>query len=303
MTSSKSERAFEQRLRKGVMTVTQAKAELGDYEAFQTRRTTVLKEAIEFCQEKATQWLTPEIIEIPGEPKHVRWKREGGVMQRIELAPPHRILSLTRLDDLIQLAQGHFDATVSADRRMAVFFNHESIRLIFDTGTGYEWASVRLVPSKEYRFFRSRQTEPLISVEALRLALRVDLSKCFTNKELIDQVSKIEAYTKGDSSVEYGRGKESLGKSIHEAVASESNLPNEHQAFQVRCWANTDLDFRLTLDCVLDPNIKTLQWFLKPLEASYDDLIQSSLNVVESRLLEGLKDTGIPIYQGSWDNR
>jgi len=259
----------------------------------------MIKEAIEHVQKHAEGHIKPEFIRRPGDPPYVIFLRKGNEVERQEVTAPLRTVGLLRIDDLVAVATKHFDSRIT-QAETAVFFNVHQIELIFNTRNGYERARVSLVASKEHTFFTDRRSAPRIGVRELRGALRYNLADCFDNPALEDQISKLSITRHDAGNEEHGRGRESLGNEVMTEAQQEAGLPEAIQIFNVRRWANPDLDVRHPIKCVLDPDLETRQWLLVPNEASYAEYIRLSLEVIEQRLRAGLKDCGVPVYQGAF---
>jgi hypothetical protein len=259
----------------------------------------MLKELYDAVVNRTTEVTKGEFVKRPGDPPHVIHVRTAAGFTRQEVDPPVRQVALARLDDLISLAKKHFDSTLDP-ARMAVFFEDSMVQLIFDTITGYERATLHMAVSIEHRFFLNRIAGPSIPVKDLRRALRFDLTKCFDNELLIQQVSSLEITENGQTQVSAGRGSESLGKSVLSEARAAAGMPNERQTFNVRRYSNPDLDFRFPVECLLDPDTANAQWILAPRQDSFLKYCQDSLNVIEHRLRVGLEGMPIPIYQGSF---
>jgi hypothetical protein len=260
-----------------------------------------LRELVSFVREQAIKDLEPKFVGIPGGPPHVQFERTPTGLVPIKVEPHPRSIQLARITDLVELAKAPpKDLPGGWDGHAAIFLETERVTLVFDMRNRRERAHVELAFSDEMAFFQERCDAPAISIDNLRTAMRLVLTKCGISPVLIEQVSKLEINTQGSFAKQVGRGTESMGQSINQAVASAVTLPDERQTFQVRVYENEDLDIRFPLECILDPDAAHRQWILKPIADSMSELYRSTMDVIEvGRLRKELHETGIPIYRGS----
>jgi hypothetical protein len=261
----------------------------------------VIQEAIAHIEEQTRHALGVEVVHIPGQPAHVVYVRVGAELQRIVLDPAPRVIELETIADLIGLAKAHFDQDVREDGKMAVFYTDEQVVLIFNTSDGLETAWVRLIASEEYRFVRKQATEPTISVQDLRAALRYILRECQSPDAiglLAKQVSAVVFSTQDTGSINLDRKGESMGASIARQIENVAGLPDELQTFQIRRFANPDLTGRYQLTCILDPDHANRRFILKPTQSAILDLDHAAVKDVGQILHTGLDAARIPVFQG-----
>jgi hypothetical protein len=66
-------------------------------------------------------------------------------------------------------------------------------------------------------------------------------------------------------------------------------------------YKNADLDVRFGIQCALDPDAASRRWFLQPLDDSLIDFKQSNADLIRGRLEAGLKDAGVRVFQGAFE--
>lgn len=260
----------------------------------------MIAEGIKELRALADEARRPTLVQVPGDPPHVkRMAMPDGTLQTLDLDPPYRRITIERLEDLISMGLEHFDQRVKQDGRLICFYDDHSVQLLFDSENGREHASVLLESSEEHLWFLQRLASPLLEVRDLRHALRVTLRACHDDPRLVEQVSSLAFDGRETAGQTIGRGQESMGRSVLQEVQQPANLPEETQHFNVRRWINPDLGVRWRVDCVLDPDMNARRWFLRPIADSWAAYLQSSLDVVGSRLRDVFEDK-IPVYQGTW---
>lgn len=228
------------------------------------------------------------VITIPGESPHVvRLQLRDGSIDTIELKPPDRRIWMTSIDDLVDLAVQHFDASVKDNDRQLITFTQNEIVLHFDYTLGRECAYLPLTPTKEFTFFEScHRGNGQLEVKQLRTALRYDLRKCFDDPNLVAQVSSLSTTGLDNKQANADRGRESLGRQISAQVDNPDKMPDELQEFAVRRYSNPELDVRYQLQCILDPDAATSRWILKPIEDSYTAFIDKTMELVRTKLTQ-----------------
>ena len=268
------------------------------------RSKAVIKEAMQQVQEMAQKALRPEIKHLPGDPPHVvHITKPDGTLERVELTPGYRDLIISRIDDLIAIGKAHFDDKIKTKQRLLITYNKDRVTLIFDHSTGHEKAFIPLISSEEYKFFCERRNQPLIDVNDLRMALRIDLRKTYKDAKLIDQISKLDFNNLDRSSTSAERGRESMGRSIEQQVATPEDLPDPYQVFSIRKYTNPDLDVRFDLQCALDPDVNSRRWFLKPIEDSFIEFDSKVADLIGNKLRTEFKDSEVTVYEGTYSTR
>lgn len=261
----------------------------------------MIEQAMKFVQTLADSARKPHIVHVPDDPPHVSLLcMPDGTVQRLVAAPGARTVTLYRIEDLVSLANTHFDKDIDAAGKMAIFHDAHQAVLVFDTGTGRETAVVNLIESDESRFFGDRLKEPLVGVAELRRALRYVLPETQdpTDIELLEkQVGCLGTEQRNAAEQVSRRDRESLGVSVTMAVAEKKDMPRPEQRFNVRPFHNPDLPARFPVDCLLDPEPTTNKWLLWPLRSSWWQFLGESTAYVRREIVGTLKK-GIPVYTG-----
>lgn len=265
----------------------------------------MLKEAIEKIQALANRAHKPTVLHWPGDPPHINRLIHGdGTIERIEADPPTRTLKLKSIADLTALATDHFDPEIrKAPERQIVTFDTDSsyngvVRLWFDSKVMRETAYVMLEPTEEYSYFIQRKCTPLVEVPDLRDAMRFTIRRSFDNIRLIEQISKLDFENTDKGSVEAARGRASMSAAVHKQVQEPMNLPDEDQIFNVRRYANHDLDVRHRLDCVLEADPHTRRWRFQPTEDGLIAFEHAVHRHVRQVVQEGIGEAPIKLYHG-----
>lgn len=260
----------------------------------------MIEEAITKLVTLADEARNPKILKVEGDPPNLRRIiSPGGEVETIKLEPGYRTVHLQRIEDLVELGKKHFDPAVRGAGRMVCLYTHDAVELLFDSDNSRERACLRLEASDEHKFFDHSIESPLMSVQDLRHAMRITLRGCGIDKNLIEGVSRLAFDARDQQQVKIGRGAESMGKAITQEVQQPEELPDENQVFHLRRWINHDLNFRLPVCCVLDPDLASRRWFIQPIADSWARYEQDSLEVVGGRLHNAFEEI-IPVYQGVW---
>ena len=261
----------------------------------------MLQEAIAHVHELGKRGREPKFIDVPGAPPHHKYfVDKDGEVKEVRIPPGNRRMVVRRFDDLVKLAQSHFDDNVRNAGRTLVTYNAGGIWLTFNYENGREAAILPLKPTAEYLFFEGAMKEPYFEVDALRTTLRFDIRKTFQNNKLIEQVSKIVFEKNQSSGVELASGKESLGSSVLEQVDQTVDLPNVKQVFNVCRWWHPDFNFRMNLECVLEPEVRGRVWMLRPYTDAWAEFNIQTLKKVGEKLREKLEET-VPVIEGDID--
>lgn len=261
----------------------------------------MIREAVQYLLEQGRAEAGRRVLRLEGDPPHItRWVDGEGEMQRIEVDPPPREVRLGRLADVVDLVKKHFDVQVSDEQAMAVFYGPEAVQVVFDTSTGREIAVLDLIPSAEDRTFRKFMVERKVPCLELRNLLRYELRECYRDERLEEQIAAINTANATGNFGTARRGVESLSATVLAESKVEGGLPAETQIFQVRRWANAELDVRYPVQVVLDPDAQTRSWIVHVLESSWSSYLQESLDTVGVTLRQKLEGTDVPIYQGSF---
>lgn len=262
----------------------------------------MIMEAMQWIEAVAKKALTRGFKRRPGDPPHVVFKEKvDGSLEQTTVVPGYREIAVGRIDHLIAMARSHFDHDIKTGNRQLITYNSGRIELVFDYTTGRERAYVALEQTMEHQFFERRRHNPQIEVADFRKALRLELSETFDNPELINQVSALTFNHLSRMDVQAGRERESLGRSVELSVDQGIVAPDALQEFRVRKYTNPDINVRYPLVCVLDPDKETKRWSLQPREGSWLSYESMVMDLIGSRLREDLKDTGITIIEGQFN--
>lgn len=262
----------------------------------------MIQEAMIWIEAVTKKALTRGFKRRPGDPPHVVFTENvDGSLEVGEVVPGYREIAVGRIDQLIAMARSHFDYNVKTDNRQLITYNPSRIELVFDYTTGRERAYVSLEQSEEHQFFDRRRNNPAIEVSDLRKALRMELSETFSSVALVDQISALTFNNQNRTSIQAGRERESLGRSVEMTVDHPANLPDPFQVFQVRKYTNPDLDVRYPLTCLLDPDQETKRWSLQPFSHSWLAYESMVMDLIGQRLREELDGSGITIIEGQFN--
>lgn len=172
------------------------------------------------------------------------------------------------------------------------FVGANMIALIFDVTTGYDYAYVVLEDSAEHRFLFSRLETPEISVMDLYRALRYELAGWYKDPKLLEQVASLQRTETQGANTKIARGQESLSANvIRDCCQSAGGLPNDLQTFDVRRYANAELPDRFPVQCLLDPEPRTMQWIVYPRRDSVAHYVMQAQTLV-ANAIAGLYDSG-----------
>lgn len=255
----------------------------------------MLKEAIEKIRELANKRDTTEVIRLAGEPEHIAHIRTPGstILETVELEAPNRHVNVHRLEDLTAMAVDHFDPEINGSARLGVFYELEGVSLVFDTANGREQARINLPLSEEYMFFAARLRDPLLSVKELRLACKATLgAQGLPSEHFVEQVKRLDFRNTDGSSAEAGRGASSWSGAVREEVENPGELPDEYVVFRPRIWQSEELNIRLPLSCFLEPDPGSRQWFLRPVEESWQQMIEEAKLALRKRIADQLSQGG-----------
>ncbi len=241
----------------------------------------------------------PKIIQLPGDRPHISYHRlPNGELQALHADPPHRSHKLDTIETLIDFVKANQRLTSGDD---VVFYDSDNVEYVFDQ-SGFERATVPLVPSEEYQFILQRLREPNVGVKDLSKALRTTMRATLDadrRDELVRLVGKLNVKNETTGAAASARGRDTLGVSVDQQI--ESELPDEEQVFSVRRWANADLDIRNPIQVILDPSTTQPQWEMRPVQESVEVFKHLQLAHIGKLLHDGLMSTQVSIYQGRWE--
>jgi hypothetical protein len=77
-------------------------------------------------------------------------------------------------------------------------------------------------------------------------------------------------------------------------------MPDELQTFNVRMFNNPDLNHRFPIRCVLDPDLTTYQWSLKPQKTIFTDFVDKNMTLIRKRIVDSVSDANVAVYRGTF---
>ena len=251
----------------------------------------MIKEALEFLLDKGRNSRTPHLLDVPGDPTHIKRIIDAdGKVQEITLDPGPRFINCKRLSDIIDLINANLDFTKGP---MFVCVCADRVDLVLDTKNGRERARLELLHTEELSFFRNRIEEPRIDPRDLRTALRYKLRDTMDESSLaglIEQISKYNLNIVSQENVSVDRGGESLGRQVQSEANAPVGMPQEIQRFLIRPWANHDLESRYPIECILDPDSSSKRWILYPIESSLIRFYKGAVDDLFARIKDSVAD-------------
>jgi len=260
----------------------------------------MIVEAIEKIVNMAKLTVTPKFTNRPGDPDDVvHLISADGSVHFQESKPGYRFVNLQRIEQLTSMAVAHFDKEVADQERLLIAYNLEQIVLYFDHKSPREGAKVDLYTTNEWDFFdRFAGSGDTVSVQDLVKTLRLVLHHTGYNEKFLAQIQSLEIINREANTQEAERGRESLGVQVKHEVADVSTLPELMQRFQVRRFSNSDLPDRLPLTCLLDPDVRSRQWFLKPDDDSVSEIYGQHLDLIGGIIRKHIGDRPVKIFEG-----
>lgn len=263
----------------------------------------MIAEAIQHLIEVGNQAASIKPIKLPGEATniiHIPKLTSGGGVELVKtvLEPPHRRIAIGSLEDIAELASSKSGLGLS---KPAIFYSETVVTLVFDTKSGYEIAQLPMATTAEYSWFKSRLSQPGVSVRQLVDDLQTTL--CMTRgsgadslRVLTEQVGRLSIGGTSNQSAQAGKGMESVSKSIMQQVASPESLPDELQTFGVRMFATRGAGWRHYVTCTLHPRVSDGTWSIKPIEQSWLEYHEENMKT----LGELLAKSNVPVFHGTW---
>lgn len=132
--------------------------------------------------------------------------------------------------------------------KSAIFYNENDLTFVFDENDRRDVASCGLVLSEPFRWLREKSGSHLDQKSVIR-TLRVVFRGCLGNSEIIEVLKRLRFTGNGEVEGQVEHGKESLGRSITNAVTGQGALPDEI-TLNVPVWENHT--FRTSIVCAFE---------------------------------------------------
>lgn len=227
-----------------------------------------------------------KIISIPGAPPHeVAFVNPSGEIIQFVVTPHPRSHMLVALSEAIQYAndKGDKDKTV-------IWFGRDAVVILLDDETRRDRATLKLTLTPQMR--------RLISIEGdrttfeqrdFRRLLRIDLAGCTRDDVLLRWVSDMQWSNQGLVTGKITHGRESLGKDIDNAAASNLDECPESIVLDVRVFDTPDLTERRAVKCAVEILPTEQRFRLTPLPLALHDAIENEVQSIGDEIRDAVE--------------
>lgn len=250
----------------------------------------MLKEFAELLVNLGKAQKVGSVTTIPGIDSAAYLHNPDGTLQTIELPVPPRGHKVRGLEDIVDAA-----TTWKADDSNAVIWiNPKAVMLVLDDDDRRK--NIIVCPLETHPQFdtvaalhgRSYDNKSLIRI------LRFDLKGCWQYPELISHLARVEWGSNSKTVQNAERGRESMGRSVDEAVSNVDKLPEE-LIVRVPVFKTHGAKFQADIKCSIEPDLNNQVFRFEPFPAEVDNAIDVALHQVE----DALSETGLPILFGT----
>jgi len=262
-----------------------------------------LSESIQLIQDTAVKAAGAkgkvDLVKLPGEPDYVYGVVDAnGRMERVEAAAPPRKHVLHSVDQV-----GDFVSRM-ADRlscESTIWYSPIGVAIVLNDSPALNKEGTGYVPLKHTpQFLKLRELEKGVKLsqkEFIRL-LKNHLADCMTEEieQLLRSVRSLNFSMKSANEGRYAQGRESLGLSIEQEIASTVGPIPETVTLQVRIYTDPSLILRRPVRCAMEADASDNTLCLMPLPMELDNALQSEMEHLESMLEAG---TEVPVFYGT----
>jgi hypothetical protein len=264
----------------------------------------VLKELLESILSKTQAATAVQRIDMPGQPIDRPYVRVGEKLEKITLDPMPRRIIANSTESIAALAGKDFDFAPLAVGRRAIFVDHESVELIFDTTDGRDRATFRLAPSAEVLFLgdltrRGGEITQEDLIDAFNFQLRDTLAEP-DRLRLIGQINSLKWITNGAVTSAVGQGQNTLGVSVNKQVEMPSVPPTEVQVLSVKAWSTDDFHSSTQLKLHLSTDVNKRVFVFRAFPNSMNEFHDNALIILHSYVSDLVADLKIPVYRASF---
>ncbi|MCC6580970.1 MAG: hypothetical protein IT440_11065 [Phycisphaeraceae bacterium] len=241
-------------------------------------------EALKFLATQAEKAMMPQKLLIAGEPANqtTYYFKDVGVKTTLASSPSPRIV-VHKISDLVNCM------SMMSRAEPAIFFNLDGIQYVPKIFDPIMDITCYFKKTKAWYLAEGLLLNPSLSVADMRHALQTTLDACKNSADmrvLIDRVSKLGIQTTANASIQIGKTKESMGRSINQAVEQPDELPDEYQTFSIPIHDESDIPAAHPVTFLLLPDIQNQKWRFEPIESSMRQAKENQLAIIRAMLNE-----------------
>jgi len=249
----------------------------------------VSEEAIKQIQDTAVEAAGLEQKELLGDSRRVLIA-QGDRYEMVELQPPDREHRVETVADLMAAAV-HWSAA-------SVWHTEDRVLALLDDTRRSDRVICPLVRSESCLILgdaMTRQHGQKQFVELLR-----SLRDCLSSPAVIEPFRTLDFYRHAEATGTVKQGDESMGRQLHQRVATKQGELPEQIRFDLRWYSNLGESFVVGIVCDVIVDVEDATFRLQPTPDAFAKAAQAAQAELHQRLVEGLPE-GVPIFYGSPD--
>ncbi|MGD0040327.1 MAG: hypothetical protein ABSE84_07930 [Isosphaeraceae bacterium] len=248
-------------------------------------------ESLKLIQTAACDAQKAEIIPLPGDGRKAL-VRIGTTVQEHAIAPPCRQHAVETVEALASYAR-----KLTTPAAAVVWHDGQEITLVLDDADRRDFVKLSLKPAPQFQAAQglSAMAAP-ISQEELIALLRHKLG---APKDLVSVFRSVDFQRTDGAQANLQHGKNTLGKQVNAQLVGADRVPEEI-TLTIPVFTNCGLNTPYPLKLNVDVDVVRCQFRLVVVPGGLDDLMDRAQEAIAKSLTTLLKDSGIPIYRGSF---
>lgn len=248
----------------------------------------MLQEAIQLIQDTAVDAKDAAIVAIPGVDNAVLISQGGKSTERT-IPPPRRKHESNDIESFVEVIRNCGD-------KPSVWHNHTQVVALLNDAERRDTVTLNLVESKLFKSLQFKDGQRSFSQRELINFLRISLAGCVP-PDLVSTLRTLNfrSAAKTDSTVEHA--KDSLGRSVEQAVTGASDLPEEFLA-TIPVYANVLPDHRAGILVAVDVDFENQKFVLSVVGDGIMDAITEAQGVLSTKLTDLFDDVDQSVYYG-----
>lgn len=238
----------------------------------------MLKEFVEAIAGLAVRGSTPTIMRDSADPR-LAYLLHDGQLKEMTVQPPLHASVVDTFESLYE-SVSHFGGSAAS-----VWHDREQVVALLDDTDRLETVELSLCRSQQFQAICL--LPKTFDQRSLILFLKRNLAGAIDDG-LIAIFRQIDFSKREDGGATVKHGEESLGRSVHAAIANALSIP-EYMTATVRCYSNPGLQFPVTIRISVDIDLQRGTFELTPLP----DEIVNAIRATQEHLGELLR-AGIP---------
>lgn len=235
------------------------------------------------------------VLAIPGDKRQVRLCK-GETMEAVDIPPPLREHYVSRLSDLIEMANVASINARGTRGQPVVWHDEDKVVLILDDEDRRDRATMDLTQTEQFKILcRLADNRPAMQQKEFIRMLRLDLG---LDAAVVNAFRRIDWTITNTGSAQAERGKESLGKQIESHVRNAQDIP-ELLTVPVSIYNEMGEQEVYSIRCLIDFDCDQARMQMVPAAGELEHALQIHQMSIRTRLEEGLEDKNAAIYYGT----